>query len=93
MSEHFGPLCEGAPAKRVGERNFLMPEVLNTGKALSLRPFGPPPPQREAVLTRALIPQLLREFFLQFYYSHNYFVTFAVHSAQNILSVNVETVQ
>ena len=43
-----GPLCEGAPAKRVGERVFRGDEASDKGKALSLRRFAPPPSQREA---------------------------------------------
>ena len=35
------------PAKRVGERALVSSEASGPGEALSLRPFGPPPSQRE----------------------------------------------
>ena len=38
----------GPAARRVGERNVRVLEILNKDESLSLRPFGPPPSQREA---------------------------------------------
>ena len=57
----FGPLCEGAPAKRVGERAFSKCQFWGWDKVLSLCPFGatapplaqaPPPPYRGSLSRR-----------------------------------------
>ena len=43
------PLCEGAPpAGGGGENCTAVRNISGYGKALSLRPFGAPPSQREA---------------------------------------------
>ena len=41
------PLREAPAVRRVGERALKISEASDKGKTLSLRPFGPPPSQRE----------------------------------------------
>ena len=48
MRSPLGPLCEGAPpAGGGGENCTAVRNISGYGKALSLRPFGAPPSQRE----------------------------------------------
>ena len=49
VTKLLGPLCEGAPPAGGGGENFAaVRNISGHGKVLSLRPYGPPPSQREA---------------------------------------------
>ena len=43
----LAPSARGLPPQRLGERALSESETLSLGMALSLRPFGAPPSQRE----------------------------------------------
>ena len=56
MLSILGPLCEGAPPAGGGGENCMEARnISGYGKVLSLRPYGPPPSQREARLSKKCI--------------------------------------